>query len=130
LALTDADRDRLFTTEQWRRLTSFGTVTLVRSPHLVEAAIELAQQTAAARGNPTPRPTVLVTTDAVGLTPGLWAKLPALRLVCLLAPAAPDHAPPAGIHTTVLPPDADGEAVLDAIAGTDRDGFDHRPMTG
>jgi hypothetical protein len=116
VALTDADRDRLFTAEQWKRLTSLGTVTLVRSPHLIEAAIELAQQTAAARGNPAPRPTVLVTTDATSLTPGLWAKLPALRLVCLLAPAAPEHVPPSGVHMTVLPSDADGEAVVDTVA--------------
>lgn len=115
LAMTDTDRDRRFTTVQWKRLTSLAPITLLRSPPAIETAVDLIHQTAAARGNPAPRPTVLVTTDTASLTQGLWIKLPALKLVCLLAPAAPDQAPPIAVGITLLPPDADGEAIVDTI---------------
>jgi hypothetical protein len=116
VALTDADRDRLFTPRQWKRLTALAPVTVVRAPHMIETAVELAQQTAAARGNPIPRPTVLLTTDAAALTPGLWPKLPALRLVCVLAASAPDNVAPPGTGVSVLAPDADGDALVDELA--------------
>ncbi|HVX53325.1 SUKH-4 family immunity protein [Nocardioides sp.] len=116
VALTDADRDRLFTQQQWKRLTALAPVTLVRAPHMIETAVDVARQTDAARGNPTRQPTVLVTTDAATLTPALWAKLPVLRLVCLLASSAPDHEAPAGVRVSVLAPSTDGDAVVDEIA--------------
>lgn len=116
VALTEADRTRLFTPQQWKRLTALAPVTLVGAPGMIETAVELARQTAAARGNPAPQPTVLLTTDAAALTPGLWAKLPALRLVCLLAAPAPACAAPSGTGMRVLAPDADGDTVVDEIA--------------
>ena len=117
LALTDADRNRLFTREQWKRLTSIAPVALARPPHRIETALEVAELTAAAGGSAASRSTVLVTADVSGLTPGLWSRLPELKLVCLLAPAALHRAAaPAGVRTVALPPDADGGELADAIA--------------
>jgi hypothetical protein len=127
LALTDADRARLFGPEAWKRLTALAPVTLARAPRAVEAAVELARQAAEARGNPEPRPTVLVTAEAAVLTDGLWAALPALRLVCLLGDRpAPGAGPPPGVRVVALGVDADGadheaaiERAVDAGRGAD-----------
>jgi len=88
VALADEDRERLFTPDEWKQLTSLAPVTLVRAPRSLGAAVETLDQIASARGQLPPRPTVLVIADG---PPGeaTLAVLPTLRLVCVVGePAA------------------------------------------
>ncbi|RMI07045.1 hypothetical protein [Cellulomonas triticagri] len=111
VALSDADRTRWFSAEQWKDLATRQPVTVVRAPGNLRAALDVLVQVARSRSQPEPRPTVLVTSADVTLDEDLLAALPALRLVCVLGAAADGGG--AGAPVVAV---GDGADVLAAVA--------------
>lgn len=113
VALTDADRTRWFSAQQWKDLAARQPVTVVRAPGNLRAALDVQAQVARSRSQPEPRPTVLVTSADVALDGDLLAALPALRLVCVLGAVGGGSQP--AVPVVAVP---DGAGVLAAVAAS------------
>nr|WP_269328914.1 hypothetical protein [Kineosporia babensis] len=118
LALGEDELQRLFTAEQWKRLSTLAPVRTVRAPQLIPAAVEAAATMAGLRGKPAARTSVLVVEADAELTEATWAALPELRVLAVLGSERPGA--PAGVQVVRLGREATGHEVILALEATTR----------
>ena len=91
LAMADERRAEMFTSEQWRRLTSATWVTIAPALPQLVSALDLMASVASQRSEPMPQPEVLLCADSGGelaqaIEAGLLDRLTGLRYICRLTP--------------------------------------------
>lgn len=115
LALSDEERRRWFTAEEWKQLGSLAPVTTVRAAQAIRNAMAVAEQLAAARGLPVARPSVLVVPGGTDLDEATLAALPEVRLIVGLGTGVTRPADGPAITVVTLGQEATGADVLAAI---------------